>query len=73
MFWWRDALCSATMGRALYSPDAQMYDLHMSLHGALMREGSPTLMLTGQKDFLVEGPSVLSCRGEGPITHLMLR
>jgi hypothetical protein len=50
-----------------------MHILHMSLHGALMLEGSSTLMLTGQKYILVEGPSVLSYHGEGPITHLMPR
>jgi hypothetical protein len=50
-----------------------MIILHMSLHGALMLEGSPALMLTVQKDVLVEGPSVLSCHGKGPITHLMPR
>jgi hypothetical protein len=36
-----------------------MYILHMSLHGALMLEGSPTLMWTGQENVLMEGPSVL--------------
>jgi hypothetical protein len=36
------------------------------LHGALIHESSPTLMLTGQKDVLEEGTSVLSCHGEGP-------
>jgi hypothetical protein len=32
----------------------------MSLHGAVMLEGSPALVWTGQKDVLVEGPSVLN-------------
>jgi hypothetical protein len=60
------------MGRGLlrYSPDAQMFVLHMSILGALMLEGLPSLMLTGQKNVLVEGPFVLSCHGEGPITVL---
>ncbi len=40
-----------------------MYVLHILLHGALMLEGPPTLMLTGQKDVLVEWPSMLSCHG----------
>jgi hypothetical protein len=35
--------------------------LHMSLHGALMLEGLPTLMLTGQKNVLVKGPTLLTC------------
>ncbi len=48
-------------GGAYYLPEAQMYVLHMSLHGALMLEGSPALMWTGQENVLVEGPSVLSC------------
>ncbi len=39
-----------------------MHILDKSLHGALMLEGSPALMLTGQKDVLVEGSSVLSCQ-----------
>ena len=69
MPWWRDLLCSAAMGRGLdCSPDAQMNVLHMSLHGALMLEGPPALMWTGQEKVLEEGPSVLSCHGEGPLT-----
>jgi hypothetical protein len=43
------------------------------LHGALIHESSPTLMLTGQKDVLVEGPSLLSYHGKGLFTHLMPR
>ncbi len=46
-----------------YSSDAQIHILHMSLHGALMLEGSPTLMWTGQENVLVEGPFVLSPHG----------
>jgi hypothetical protein len=38
-----------------------------------MLKGSPTLMLTGQKDVLLERPSVLSYHVEGPFTHLMPR
>ncbi len=64
---------SCQWGGPYYTPDAQMHILQMSLHGALMLEGSPTLMWTGQKNVLVEGPSVLSCHGEGPITHLIPR
>jgi hypothetical protein len=51
------------------SPDAQMHILHMSLHGALMLEGSPALICTGQKDVLVEGPPVLCCPGGGGGLH----
>jgi hypothetical protein len=67
-------MCSAAIGGGpYYSPDAQKYVFHMSLHGTLKLEGSPSLMLTGQKNVLVVGPSELSCHGEGPITHLMPR
>jgi hypothetical protein len=70
------SVLSCHWGGPFYSPLAQMHVLHMSLHGAMMLEGGPpTLMWTGQKNVLVEGPSVLSCHGEGPITgtHLMPR
>jgi hypothetical protein len=61
------------MGGGPYcSPDAQMYVLHMSLHGALTLEGLPALMWTMQENVLVLDPSVLNNRKqrEGHITDL---
>jgi hypothetical protein len=48
---WSGTLCAQLpWGGPYYTPDAQMHILQMSLHGALMLEGSPTLMWTGQKN-----------------------
>jgi hypothetical protein len=77
MSWWRALLFSPVVGEASppYQPDIKMYQyiLNTLLHGALMLEGTPTLMLTEQKNVLVEGRSVLNYHGEGPFTYLTPR